>query len=134
MGVSSPQKVGYDALVASDISLIKDATEYSTTAGTYQTVITGEWIEDIGAESKIRFKCDLKQAGGGWAHMLLGIAGTVIISHIENNVAYQTHTDDVPITWRRGDIVLVRIYNAGGTRAYIKNVEFAGNKSPVRLD
>jgi hypothetical protein len=134
MGYTSPQRIGYDALVATDNTLIKDTTEYSTGAGTYQTVITGEWIEDTAPDSKIRFKCDLKQAGGGWCHMLLGIAGIVITSHIENNVAYQTHTDDLPITWKRGDVVLVKIYDAGGTTAYIKNVEFAGNKSPVKLD
>jgi len=44
MGYSSPQKVGYDIYLASDNSLQKDATEYTTVAGTYQTVITGECL------------------------------------------------------------------------------------------
>lgn len=134
MGYASPQKVGYDVYLPSDNTLQKNTTEYTIGAGTYVTVATGQWLEDTGDGSSIRWKCDIKQTGGGFGHVLLGIGGIAIKEFLENNPAYQSHSYDAPITWKRGDYIIIRLCQIGGTTVSAKNFEFAGIKSPVKLD
>lgn len=130
MGISSPS-IGYDGYIASDTSLQKDATEYTTPSGTYVTKITGEWIENVTEGSSLRWKCDLKNVGGGSTHCLLKINGVDIQLAFEAAAAYNSHSYDLSITWHRNDVVLIQLLSFGGGTAYVKNVEFAGNKSPI---
>jgi len=132
MGISSP-KVGYTGYVASNTTLQNDTTEYSTTSTSGVSKITGTWIEDVAAGSKIRFKADLKKAGGGSTWLYLYIGGVQITSFNENNVAYQSHTTDLTVSWHRGDAIDIRLKSTVAGTAYVDNVEFCADPSPIIL-
>jgi len=75
----------------------------------------------------------MKQTGGGFGHVLLGIGGVAIKEFYDNSAVYKSHSYDAPVTWKRGAAVLIRICQIGGTDVHIKNVEFAGSKSPIKI-
>lgn len=133
MGISSPN-VGYKGYVASATTLQNDAVEYSTTSTISVTKITGTWIEDVAAKSTIRFKADLKKVGGGSTFVYLYIGGVLITSFNENNVAYQSHSTDITVAWDRSELIDIKLKATVGGTAYVKNVEFCADPSPIILD
>lgn len=133
MGISSPT-IGYTGYVASNTTLQKDIAEYSTTSTSAVTKITGSSIEDVAAGSTIRFIADLKKAGGGSTWLYFYIGGVLIQSMNESNVGYTTTSQDVTVSWRRGDIIEIKLKATVGGTAYCKNVEFAADPSPVIFD
>jgi len=133
MGISSP-KIGFSGYVASNNSLQKDTAEYSTTSTSSVTKITGTWIEDVATNSKIRFEAELKKAGGGSSWVYLYIGGNLITSFNEANVAYQAHTTDLTVTWNRGDKIEIKLKSTVAGTAYMKNLDFLGDKSPMIID
>ena len=125
------EKVGYVGYVASADTLQKDVTEYSTTETSYVIKVTGTWLSDVQSGSTIRFKCDMKKAGGGASNVVLTIGGVVVKSISENNVAYQSHSYDLNITWARSDQILIKLKSTVAGTAYVKNIEFAGIECPL---
>ena len=135
MGYASPfEAIGYNGLVASDTTLQKDTTEYSTTSTSGETKLTGTWIEDVSTGSTIRFKADLKKAGGGTTYVYLYMGGSLVATFSEVNVAYQSHSVDIDITWDRTDAMSIVLKSTVAGTAYVKNVEFCGDKSPIIID
>jgi len=135
MGISSP-KVGYTGYVASDTILQKKTNEYTTSSTTPTEVLTGKWIQDVNADSTIRWKAELKctTGVGGRTYVYLYINNVLKATLDDNNAAYQAHEDDITVDWNRGDVISIRLkINVGGTAA-VKNNEFCGDQSPVILN
>jgi len=130
MGVSNPE-VGYNGYAASNNTLIKDVTEYLETYNSFKTKIYGTWLSDVGENSTLRFKVDMTSTGGNFVYVRLLIDGNSIHSFSTNNIGYVSKTYDIDINWRRGVIVEIQGMVIGVETLKFKNVEFAGNISPV---
>jgi len=134
MGYASPSiKVGYNGYVASANTLQIDATEYSTSSTSGVVKITGIWLEDVTAGSTIRFKVDLKKAGGGAARCRIYIDGVAKgASYLfTKNVGYTGVSEDITVDWDRNAVIEIKLWSSVGGTAYMDNTEIAATRSPL---
>lgn len=137
MGYAS-HKIGYTGYAPTDDKLQEDTTVYTEATAADVTKITGYALTDVQNKSKLRFKLEGKtdQAGGAW-HVKVYIGGDLIWLTQHTGNVYQAKTADILVSWRREDLIDVKLSNQTGPLAglaYLKNFEICGKISPVRLD
>jgi len=137
MGYAVPTaKFGY---CATDTTMYKDTTEYTTTSATEELLLTLTQIEQIDKDSTLRFKCDAKMdAGSVFYVFVLRDENGDLIGTIANgaDVVYKSWSGDLPASgiglpvWKKGGEIKVYGYAVNPGKAYIKNIEIAGNRTP----
>ena len=137
MGYASPQ-VGYTGYTPTDDKLQEDTTTYTETTDSYVTKITGYALTDVQADSKFRFKVELRNATGARVtEMKVFIGGEEIwyTFDLTSDTFWVAKTADKAVTWKRGDLIEVKLRcDTLGGQAEMKNFEICGKISPVRLD
>jgi len=135
MTVNSPEKIAFVGYGATDTTLFKDPTEYSTTNGAYVEKISGAVAEKIDENSKIRLKVQLKSVGGvNQGYMKVEIDGVQVWEQQSNNSSYTSFENDIDLgNFERGDAIKVYIKtnDPASSETFIKDFEIAGARTPI---
>ena len=135
MGYASPS-VGYVGYVPSNTTLYIDSTQNGITSTSWMDLWTGRFISDCRIYSKIRFKCDIQNAGAADCYVRLynTITGETYASFTQapDGLNWHSHSGDFTISQNaRGQELLIQGYYDPGGGGAVKNVEIAGAISPI---
>lgn len=128
--------IGYMGYAPSDDTIVIDATEYTTTSGSWVEKITGYCPMDVSPESILRFRAELKHdAAGQTVYVRVLIDGVEVCQMSRTNVAYAFKSEDVPVTWKRGAIMSVQMREtSAGSTGYMRNFQICGIQTPMGID
>lgn len=135
MGISSPA-IGYSGFIASDVVIWTDPTVYVASSTSSVEILWGSIIEDIAANSKLRFKATLKDDNNnaGTTYCYLRINGSTIATVSESGAAYVTDEDDFDFTYKRGDLVAIAVKKSFAGTGSIKDISITGSRSPIIIN
>ena len=136
MGYATTERVGYQGYCPSDDIIVTDTTEYTTTSNSYVEKITGYCPMDVSAESKVRFRVELKHsAAGQTTYCRVVIDGVEVCEMSRTNTVYGFKSEDVDVTWKRGSTISVQMRETSAANTgFMRNFQICGIQTPMGLD